>query len=179
MATYPNLPEGFETRLRAILVAADGLGGRYLDDPMCPWPLGLKQLLRPLIVKEHQVNIGAVVGAAENVFDGMEDGERFDVFLREVEETITSMKKLELEMVGDADSGDRVQVLKAKTTLLEKWISLKERTYNVKEMSDFQRIMLETMDEVLDVDQRAKVLNKLNDLKSVSGLLNNTNKKAD
>ncbi len=164
MPVYPHLPEGFSMRLRAILVAAEGLGGRYLDDPSCPWASDFKQLIRPLIVKDRQ---NAFVGEVENQFDGVEEGDKFDLLIKEVEETITSMKNLEAEMRGDSDNSDRVQVIKAKTTLLEKWVSLKERVYTLKEMSDFQRIVLDVLDQVLDVDQRTKFLDKLNDLKSV------------
>lgn len=170
MPLYPQLPPEFETRIRAILVAAEGLGGRYLDDPSCPWSASFKQLIRPLLVRERQDALAAGSDGVENQFAGLDEGDRMDLLLKEVEETITSMKSLEIEMRGEADSGDRVQIIKAKTVLLEKWVSLKERVYTLKEMSDFQRTLLQVMDEVLDVDQRSTVMTKLNDLKSVATL---------
>lgn len=165
MPVYPNLPEGIEVRLNAVLVAAGGQGSRYLDDPACPYPANLKAVLRPLLVKERQTTVG--VGGDENQFDGLEEGDRFDLLLKEVEQTITSMKQIENDLSVESDSGDRIQLVKAKTGLLEKWVGLKERVYSLKEISEFQRIMMETLDQVLTVDQRADVMARLNDLRSI------------
>lgn len=163
MPNYPVVNGEFETRLRAIKMSAGEMGAAYLQHPDCPWPSSLKELLRPLIAREKT---GPTV--AENVFEGLEEGDKFDLLIKEIEITITSMRDLETSVQGEGmERADQVQVIKAKTSLLEKWVSLKERTYTMKEMSEFQRLVLEVLDSVLTVDQRGAVLERFHHLKSM------------
>jgi hypothetical protein len=79
--------------------------------------------------------------------------------MRELENTIASMKTLETEEGFDAN--DRVAVLRAKTSLIERWVSAKKDLFGVREMSEFQMVVLAAMEELLDVDGRAKFIEKL------------------
>jgi|GEM_PF-6931204 len=159
MATYPKLPDGFEIRLQAVFLASNGIGKEYLEAPECPYTAKEKEYLRKLLFQEAKIE------ASTDWID--EAGDRFDVMLREVEKTISEMKALENDLVG-AETSDRVAVLKAKTALLEKWTSLKERIYTLKEVSEFQSVILETLDNVCNKDQRNEFMKRLQHLRSVA-----------
>lgn len=174
MPTYPNLPEGFETKLKAIEMAcsAEPDVDAYLGAG-CPYSDGAKRFLKKILAPVgNGGNVGAGAGGT-NPFreEGMDDVDRFDLLLEEVEVTIGQMRDLEASLgaSGDADRSDMVAVLKAKTALLEKWVGLKDRVLNLREMSEFQRIVLKALDEVLTVDQRGEMVSRLRGLKSVEG----------
>lgn len=168
MAIYPNLPPDIEVRLRAVEVAAKGVPD-YLVTGECPYSEGLRSMLARML------NVGPAGGVGEieerlRVFDVV-DADKFDVMLREIETTIEEMKSIEGKMGSDADTSDRIALVKAKTSLLEKWATLKERVLTLKEMSQFQSAVISVMDDVLDVDQRAKFRDRLRGFKSVTGML--------
>lgn len=156
MAIYPKLPDQFAFRLQALILAAEGEGKKWLDSIECPYSDTEKQYLIKLLDFEPRI------ADVESDFDG----DKYDNILQEVERTIRAMQSLENDMVG-AETGERVQVLKAKTALLEKWVNLKERIFNLKEVSEFQSVILTVLEEVCDVDQRNLVMERLAHLSSV------------
>ena len=159
MATYPKLPDGFEIRLQAVVLASNGTGKEYLEAPECPYTTKEKDFLRKILAQEIRIEVST---------DWIDEaGDKFESMLREVEKTISEMKALENDLVG-AETSDRVAVLKAKTTLLEKWTSLKERIYTLKEISEFQSVILETLDTVCNKDQRNEFMKRLQHLRSVT-----------
>lgn len=166
MPIYPNLPADVEVRLRAVEVAAKGVEN-YFDTSECPYNDGLRSLLRRML-DERPLDVEEM--AEKVVIFDVPDGDKFDVLLREVESTIEEMKSIERK-VGDAETSDRIALVKAKTTLLEKWATLKERVLTLKEMSQFQMAIIGVLDEVLDVDQRAQFRDRLRGFKSVGGML--------
>lgn len=174
MATYPNLPDGFEMKLKAVELAfsaeSEGDVDVYLG-AACPYSDGAKRLLRKLLAPEGGGGGGGAVVGAVNPFRGedMDEVDRFDLLLEEVEVTIGQMRDLEASLggSGDADRSDMVAVLKAKTALLEKWVGLKDRALNLREMAEFQAVVLKALDEVLSVDQRAEMVERLRGLKSI------------
>lgn len=182
MATYPNLPESFETRMRAVSLAAAAEDDveSWLGGAGCPYSEEAKKLLRKMLGSGSgsgsggggsgeggSGNRGGDGAEIENVFGGLKDIDKFDVLLGEVEATISEMRELERAMRGEDDPAARVAVLKAKTTLLEKWTSLKSSVFSMREMAEFQGIILEVLDKVLSVDQRGEVMSMLRNLKSV------------
>jgi hypothetical protein len=160
---YPNLSADFETRIKAIEMAAAGVED-YLDTVECPYSSGLRDILRKVL--NGAAGEGAARAARVVIFDVVE-GDKFDVLLREVETTIEEMKSIEAGMDGKAETGDRIALIKAKTSLLEKWATLKERVLTLKEMSQFQIAVIGAMDEILDVDQRSQFRARLRNLESV------------
>lgn len=164
--TYLQLPDNFELRLKAIeQLAKNEKGGvsYYLSNADCPYSEEAKIYINKLI------NDNLILPSID-IWQVDDQGDKFDIVLREVEKTINDMKTLEsqLNLPGeDVEPGDRIQFFKAKTALLEKWTTLKERIYSLKEMSHFQSIILQFMDEVLDVDQRTKFLERLRNLRSI------------
>lgn len=158
MATFPNLPDSFCTRMQAIVFAAEEAGGvrSWLESDGCPYGEAEKQLLMKLLGRGSEE--GAV--QTENIFQG-NDLDKFEVLLHEVESTISEMKNLERMVNGENDAAARVAVVKAKTVLLEKWVSLKSSVYSMQEVAQFQSVVLETIENMLDTDQRAELIARL------------------
>jgi hypothetical protein len=174
MATYPNLPDSFATRMQAIVFAAEEAGGvrAWLESEGCPYGEAEKKLLLKLLGRNGGGGRGGKGGGGEGGEDGSEGGEsenifqgsdldKFDVLLREVEGTISEMKNLEQMVNSGEDASARVAVVKAKTVLLEKWVSLKSSVYSMQEMAQFQSIVLEAIESMLDTDQRAELIARL------------------
>lgn len=178
MATYPNLPADLETRLKAVQLAADGVEN-YLRSDECPYSPGLRILLGRMLNGVGGGGGGsAAVEEVVRIFD-VPDGDKYDVVLREVEATIEEMKAIERQLGiggggggegGGGDTGDRIQLVKAKTSLLEKWATLKERVLTLKEMSQFQLVIIGAMDDILTVDERAEFRDRLRNFASVGSI---------
>lgn len=164
LRSYPSLPEGLETRLGAIVLTAS-TDDEYLLAPECPYPTRLRELLSRLIGGQGRVRLEIPSARA---FDVTADEDKFGLVLREVEATIEQMSLLEGSL-GNADTGDRIQFVKAKTNLLEKWVMMKERIYSVREMAEFQAIVVRLLDDTMTKDQRMMFIEALRALRSASG----------
>ena len=114
-----------------------------------------------------EVGAGGDVGAV--LFpDDAPEVDKIDTILGEIESTIAEMRMLEKKLGGEAtDSSDKIAFYRAKTALIERWANTKERIYNLKEMSEFQSSILAVMDEVLTVDQRADLVERLRNFRSI------------
>lgn len=183
MAQYPVLSADFETRLNAVVASqkSSGMTPRdYLNDPTCPYGGALKaHLLRILGGGVGGVAVGGVgdidLDAVENLFDVKQaagEGDKFTIMLQEVELTISQVAEIErlLKSSGAADASDFVSLMKTKTSLMEKWVNLKGNIFTLKEMSEFQAVVLGIVDELLDVDGRAELKKRLRGLRSVEEL---------
>lgn len=156
--TYIPLTAGFAAQLEAVRLQADG-DPDYFADPDCPYPDDLKRLLRRMMAPA-----GAMLAAGgDTVFvPGQDDGASADAVLVEVEATINEMKGIERSLAGpNVEPSDRVSFFKTKTALMEKWISIKERTRGVKQMSEFMRVVVKTMEELLNKDQILELKTRL------------------
>jgi hypothetical protein len=126
----------------------------FLDRPECPYPAQLKEFLARLVVPPPPGGEGG------NMFVGA-DGERgddYEILIDEIEKSITSMQQLELTI---KDSNERLQIAKVKAALIDKWLSQKERLLNLRSLSQFQKIVVDTMDGILNKDQRTDFMEKI------------------
>lgn len=149
MSHYPPLPASLLTQLEAVAIFLEQEPG-YLLKPECPYPDKLKGLLRRL------VGPAEVQAGGGGVFDpGQDPGEQLDSFMAEVQSTINSMKALAEDMQSQTvDISDKMTFLKNYAPLLERFLSMKEKSAGLKQMFEFQQVVTRTMEEVLDKDQR-------------------------
>lgn len=148
---YPNIPSDIERRLEAVkLVSVDDPD--YFRDPACPYPWLAQYMKRE--TSEDRIRL----------FNEHQDAEEAsETVIGEIQATIEEMKGLEREL-SDADASDRLAFYKAKTAMLEKWTSLKEKLINMKWMSDFQKRVIAIMEEVMDKDQQQEMKRRLKGL---------------
>ena len=120
----------------------------YLDAPECPYSPEIRDFLRGL---------GGVEGAAaraDTVFLGSE-GERFDVVAQQIDLIYSELNSLSVQ-----DPGERIQIAKAKAQLIEKLVTLHERTLGLKHMSDFKKAVIAGVD-TLGAAEREMFFKKL------------------
>lgn len=156
--TYPTLPQGFALNLKAIERLMEFDAG-YLEDPACPYPDDLKTYLRRLVAPTMRGRDDLI----EGVFKEGQDGEaEADSLIAEIQSAINSMRRLQTEMEGTGvEVQDKLNFLKSYGALMDRWLSLKEKTHGVKQMYEFQRIVIDTMEQVLDKDGRFKFKERL------------------
>ncbi len=152
--TFPQLPPEMASRLQAIHELSKSDPG-YFEDTWCPYPEEVKALLRGQVVS----------GPAIKLFESeADDGERADVVLSEVESTIEEMKSVELKL-SESETSEKIAFYRAKTQLLERWVSLKEKLHSIKQVSEFQRVVVRTLEQFLDKDQVQDFKNKLKEVR--------------
>lgn len=167
--TYPQFPVGIETRFAAVKMAAgDAEDARaYLDDPACPYSLQLKEILRVILLGGSEGALGAngnLAVAPLFLPDAAQDDEaRADLVLDEVQATIDAMRNIERSLDAD-DTDGRMSLLKSKTGLLEKWVQIKERAYGIKQVAEFQRLVMSVLDAKLAKDDIQDLKKRLKEL---------------
>ena len=155
--TYPGLPQSLGLSLEAIRQQMDFDPG-YLTDPECPYDDRLRVALRRLI-GPLQTGRGDL---ADAVFvEGQNDSEQADSLIEEVKRAINSMRRLQSEIEASDDVTDRLNFLKNSGSLFDRFLSIKEKATGLKQMYDFQRIVIQVMEQLLDKDQRLDFKEKL------------------
>ena len=96
-----------------------------------------------------------------------EAGPTIDV-MAQIEGMIHQINDLRRQ-VGKMDPNDQASMMKNQMGLFEKWVSLREKVLNLREMSEFQQIVIGFMDEVLTPTQRTDFMNRLRPLVSLAG----------
>ncbi|WP_163454543.1 hypothetical protein, partial [Escherichia coli] len=71
-----------------------------------------------------------------------------------IQNAINSMKRLQQDVDNSDDVGDRLNFLKNFGSLMDRFLSLKEKAQGIKQMFEFQRVVIQTMEQVLDKDGR-------------------------
>jgi hypothetical protein len=130
-------------RLQTALEIDPGL----LSRPGCPYGpdvLDFIARLSPL----------AAVREAESVLLGAE-GERFDVITSQIDKIYSELNSLVV-----SDPSERIQIAKAKAMLLEKLVTLHERTMGLKQVSEFKKAVIAAVD-ALSVAERDAFLGRL------------------
>jgi hypothetical protein len=169
--TYPQFPAGIEVRLAAVKMAGgEGAAATaYLSDPACPYPDALKQVLRAWLDPWPENGDGTGggldgnLGVAPIFQDGISDEKATDVVLDEVQRTIDAMRNIERSLASD-DTDGKLNLLKQKTGLLEKWVQIKERTTGLKQIAEFQRMVLTALDGIMDKDKIQEFKKRLTEI---------------
>lgn len=78
------------------------------------------------------------------------------------QEAMELLKELkEIKAAGKLDTDTKIQVIKAKTVLIEKVVSVQERFYNVRKVAHFQKIVIDILTDLVDEDKRAAMMERL------------------
>lgn len=157
--TYPTLPDGLETKLKAVAMLMESDPG-FLDAPECPYPPGLREILRKLGSKSEKMAVSSLFSEDDDPSD------RFGTVLEEIERTMSEFRMIENDL-GNAEPKERIDYFKAKTALMERWIGQKEKIFTMREISEFQKIILGVIDEFLDKDQKQDLKKRLASLESL------------
>lgn len=146
---FPNLPQTLGFSLEAIRQQMEVDPG-FLTDQACPYPDQLKGFLRKLVSSNRPEG-----DPSEDIFkEGQGLDDEADSLIREVKTAINSMKRLQRDMESSDDIGERLQFLKNYSSLMDRYLGIQEKAHGLKQMYEFQRLVIEVMEQVLDKDAR-------------------------
>jgi hypothetical protein len=112
----------------------------YLDRKDCPYSPDVRDFLRNL------APLGAVKAAA-SIFLG-EGTDKHEVIEAQIDAIYSELQNLTTQ-----DPGERIQISKAKAALLEKLLTMSERTLGVKNISQFKKAVLKAVDVLSPADR--------------------------
>ena len=131
---------------------------KYLDNPECTYSELVKDFFR-----KHALGAASVGGS---IFDGKE---RSDAIEDQIGELIKDLNDLAGQLKS-SDHSERLQYYKTKASLIEKLISMRERTHNLKEVSEFQSLVMGFLDDLCTKEQISQLLKRLGHLPSLKEL---------
>lgn len=80
---------------------------------------------------------------------------------KEVKEQLANLKTM--EAAEGLETNEKIQITKTKATLIEKLLEMRERTVNVKRMSEFQTIVIGILDDLVGESEREIFLDRISD----------------
>lgn len=137
---FPEIPDDAMHQLAMVsaMVAEDP---SCLDREECPYPEYFKSILRPSSEAEA-ANLDL-----ESEIKGL---------MQKLEEFGSSL--------SSEDTKELNTFFRLKTTLLEKLTTLQERSSNITKITEFKTAVLQILDDEMDKDQRARILERLRGL---------------
>lgn len=159
-STYPPLPPSLGLQLEAIRIQMEFDPG-YLTDDACPYNSQLKGFLRQLVMPARVGRDDSVTALFKADAEDT-DGENINNLIDEVSSVINSMRSLQKDMEREgSETSERLNFLKNYAPMLERFMSLKEKATGLKQIYQFQRIVVEAMEGMLNKDQILEFKNKL------------------
>lgn len=166
MAHYPTLRLGVLIALQELKAQYDVDQG-YFDAKDCPYDFETVEVLKKLfkqdlikIVRSEPRGVGGGgargVGAPRKQRDAASESTLGD----ELEDLVAQMKELNLDTKG-LDTGDKVAIIRAKTQLLDKIATIREKAFSMKRMSMFMNTIMQILEDVVDEAGREEVLKRL------------------
>lgn len=152
MSDYPVIPPKSLIPLR-IIQAQLAENAEYLASPECPYDDEIKAFLG--------VFGGPVAGrmADKSGFLG-QNGDKWAALEVETANLFDELKNFG-KTIKENDVADRMAYFRAATSLLEKIVGINERAMGLKQISEFQREVMEVIDGVLTPNQRDGVMERL------------------
>lgn len=78
------------------------------------------------------------------------------------QEAMELLKELkDLKAAGKLDTDTKIQVIKAKTALIEKVVNIQERFYNVRKVAHFQKVVIDILTDLVPEDDRSVMMERL------------------
>ena len=152
MAFYPELSEDSVLSIKLVMQMLEK-DPEYLDAKECQYSPTVKEFLRGVAAPKGMLEI-------PDLFEGGMNDEP-EVLDRQIQKILNRMDAMEGEL-GGFEPNERMTFFKTRTAMLEKLISLREKVTNIREMMDFQAIVLATLEEVSSPEQIKTFMERLN-----------------
>lgn len=146
---YPGLSEDVVLTLKLVKAGMDQYGDDYFDDAECPYSEATKKFLRGFLVKGVERMEG--VEDVANIFDG-DDVVEVEVLDVQIQKILSRMDAMEKEL-GGMEPNERLNFFKTRTALMEKLINMREKTENLRMLSEFKAVVVSVLEDVCDADQ--------------------------
>ena len=133
-------------------IAKEGPG--WLEARECKYSPAIKKFLT------ENAGVTAGTAAPEEVEDLFEGNDEPEVLDRQIQKIINRMDAMEAQL-GSMEPNEKLQFFKTKTALTEKLITLREKTNNLKEMTEFKAKIITFLDEICTPDQITQLMERL------------------
>lgn len=147
---YPNLDPQTVKNIEVVRQLAQEHPSYFLESP---YSAETEEVIRRLLkIKAPTESIGGEEP------EEAESGDRWEFLYRETQALFRDLKNAK---VSSGETAEQMSYFRTATSLMEKMISLQERALGLKEISEFQRAVLDVMESVLDPSQRTEVMEKI------------------
>lgn len=153
---YPTLSLPTIQKLEAIKLGIDTVDG-YLDKS--PYGADFREVLAKLFSGGRaQMVAGAAIDTSELTGKtGPKQGRLTDNQAEDIEqqanELLSELKNLKPPAGKGFDHDTKIQIIKAKTALIDKVVGIQERAYNVRKVSTFQKVVVDILRDLVDPDR--------------------------
>ena len=168
---FPKIKNEQIIPLRMLVKLMEESGVEVLDEPNCPYPDEIKEFFKSLypdpekikeqvearVLEEMTNSVGTPGGVPVVQMGGLSGTEHLISELSEVYAQLGTMK------IGTGGGKDQLQVEKTKIAAIEKIVSLKERLLTLKQLTQFQSVLMKIVEQVLTPEQREQFLDELKD----------------
>jgi hypothetical protein len=156
MAFYPIIKDEAVMTMQIVVQSLEKDPG-YLDSPECKYSEVVKAFFRR--------SAAPTTLATVDLFDGEDDLKVID---SQIQKVLSDLEAMGAQMKS-AEPNERVNYFKAKTTLLEKLVTMKEKVFNLKELNDFRNTLIATLEDICTKDQITAFMQRLDGLLGVKG----------
>lgn len=154
---YPPLDETTIKNLEIVRQLVQAHPGYFLE---APYSQATEGLLTTWFLEQRRA-LGSVSDLPD-VPVPVDNRDPWEMLYEESKALFLQLKTVSARSEGDTN--ERMQYFRTATALLEKMVSLQERAHSLKEIGDFQRMVLSVMDSVLTPTQRTSVMEQLRPL---------------
>lgn len=152
---YPIISEDAVLAINLARSYIEKEGPEWLDKRECKYSQTIKKFLL-----ETSAGVVAAPGGDLDVPDLFEGNDEPEVLDRQIQKILNRMDAMEAQL-GGMEPNEKLAFFKTRTTLLEKLINLREKTTNLKEMSDFKAKIIGFLDEICTPDQITNLMERL------------------
>ena len=153
----------------------------YLKHPDCPYdqstreqiarlltpkvvevPVEVEKIVEKIVEKRVEVMVAASEGGGKRGAKPKPKGSGVnqDEVAKEIADLRSELKQLKID--GKAlQTGDKIQMIKLRASLVEKMIQMDERTNNLKKQSLFMSVVMSILDDLMDDERRHEFLKRL------------------
>lgn len=160
---YPSLDLDALQRIKELRAHFDA-DPEFLTKPECPYSIEVRELLRDMFtVRVETVAAAADRGAKQRgrkPKNPLSD-EQATVVEEEAIALLTELKGLKPPAGSKFDSDTKIQIIKAKTALIDKVVAIQERFFNVRKVANFQKVVIDILTDLIPEDNRAEFLKRL------------------
>lgn len=164
MNTFPTLRLGVLQNLHNLKEQFTADSGLF-DREGCPYDQETKVVLREILqttVVEVERVVERVVEVSGRGNGGVTD-EDIGVVEDELRLCLTELRSIKMEREGLAKVDDEtlLKIVKAKSTLIEQIVKLRERVMNLRRQSEFEGVVVGILEELVSEDDRGEFLARL------------------
>lgn len=163
MNTFPTLRLGLLHNLRD-LKAQFAANSLLFEDSGCPYDIETVLVLRDIMqTTVETVEVERVVYVEKESKDGGVTDEDMGVVEDELRFALAEIRGLNKDLEGVAKKDDEtvLKILKAKTTLIEQVVKLRERTMTLRRQTEFEATVIGILEQLVGEDDRAEFLARL------------------